>query len=440
MMTQKNNADNPWTPEDERGHTDRTLEWWSVIGFFTSKEDQKQWSMKVVLSEGYTTPKHNGSLCSIALLDKQTNRHYIYLLRHPDSQIQFRHDIFHVNHNESFLTGSYPSYTGHFRDPENDINIDFTLHAESLPHWVAQEATNGWLPMALGFFRYGFIPKNKLSGTIKIKDKILTIEGFGYFEHIWGDFSYRNPFAQGKNQIKTISTYATLLRWWLRNRKFHIPATIKFSTENNPLGYDWVWAILDNGWTIFYGNLLCWMMEGPAAGILILSKDGKTYTEFNNIHFLYNKIQNEKTFDFEYPTDLEISAINEKETLHLRFTMTTESREFISPFSKGKYWRAFVIRESPGIVSGYYRDNQEEIPLTGVCKIEPQRQVSIIGHNSLRIDLLKPPRGVGIFIEMDSHYLGKEMSAHLQLVPKPALRFCCKRIGDTKEKMHNKTN
>ena len=56
---------------------------------------------------------------------------------------------------------------------------------------------------------------------------------------------------------------------------------------------------------------------------------------------------------------------------------------------------------------GIIADNQDEIPLTGICKIEPQRQVSIIGHNSLRIDVLKPPRGVGISLEIDSHYLRK---------------------------------
>jgi hypothetical protein len=426
-MTQKNNTENPWTAEDERGHTDRTLEWWSVIGFFTSLEDQKQWSIKVVLSEGYTTPKHDGSLCSIALLDRQTNHHYIYLIRHPDTHMQFRRDIFEVHHDDSFLKGTYPSYTGHFRDPDNDIDIDFTLHAESLPHWVAQDATNGWLPMALGFFRYGFIPKNRLTGTIKMKDKILTFEGYGYFEHIWGDFSYRNPFTQWKSYKKTISTYFSLLQWWLRNRKFHIPTTIKLSTENNPLGYDWVWVMFDNGWTLFYGNFLGWMMEGPAPGILILSKDGKHYTEFNNIHFRYNKTQTARTFDFEYPTDLEITAKNQTETLHLRFTMTSESREFVSRFPKGRYWRGFVICEAPGKASGYYADNQGKIPLSGMCKIEPQRQVSVIGHNSLRIDILKPPRGVGIALEIDTHYLGKKMTAHLQLAPKPLLRFSCKK-------------
>lgn len=67
-MTQKNNVENPWTPEDERVHADRTLEWWSVIGFFTSQEDQKQWSMKLVLSEGYTTPKHNGSFLQLCII------------------------------------------------------------------------------------------------------------------------------------------------------------------------------------------------------------------------------------------------------------------------------------------------------------------------------------------------------------------------------------
>jgi hypothetical protein len=82
-----------------------------------------------------------------------------------------------------------------------------------------------------------------------------------------------------------------------------------------------------------------------------------------------------------------------------------------------------VICEAPGITKGYYRNDKEEIPLTGIGKIESQRQVSILGHNSLRIDILKPPKGVGISIEIDSHYMKKKITAQLQLIPKPILRF-----------------
>jgi len=64
-MTQKNNAENPWTAEDEKGHLSRTLEWWAVIGFFTTQENQKQWSIKATLSEGVVGKKKIDSLCNI---------------------------------------------------------------------------------------------------------------------------------------------------------------------------------------------------------------------------------------------------------------------------------------------------------------------------------------------------------------------------------------
>jgi hypothetical protein len=433
-MTQKNNTENSWTTETERGHLSSTLEWWAVIGFFTTQENQKQWSIKATLSKGGINKKQIDSLCNITLFDQEEKRHYVSYTRIQGYPLRARQDVFNVGLSDSFIKGSYPVYEAHFLDPDQDIEMDFIIHADSVPHWAAQEATNGWIPMGLGFFRYGFIPKTKVSGTIKIHRKLFTIKGTGYFEHVWGNFSYRTPLSSVKNHKKTISTYIRLLEWWLRNRKLRVPATIKFCTENNPLGYDWAWTVLNNGWTIFYGNSLFWMMEGPATGILILSKDGKIYTEFNNIDFRYNTTQTAKNYDFVYPSDFEITARNEKETLHLRFTMTQECREYVSRFPNRKYWLAFVICESPGITKGYYRDDKEEILLTGISKIESQRQVSILGHNSLRIDILKPPKGVGISIEVDSHFLEKKIFAQLRLIPKPILRFSCKRNKSVREK------
>jgi hypothetical protein len=114
--------------------------------------------------------------------------------------------------------------------------------------------------------------------------------------------------------------------------------------------------------------------------------------------------------------------------------MTQECREYVSRFPDRKYWLAFVICEAPGITKGYYHDDKEEIPLTGICKIESQRQVSILSHNSLRIDILKPPKGVGISIEIDSHYMEKKIFAQLRLIPKPIMRFSCKRNNSARQK------
>ena len=89
----------------------------------------------------------------------------------------------------------------YFSDPINEIELDLKYHTESLPYSVAQQITNGWLPWGLGYFRYGFIPKNEIKGTITINNQKLTIVGKGYFEHIWGEFSFFYLFPS-KRSIK----------------------------------------------------------------------------------------------------------------------------------------------------------------------------------------------------------------------------------------------
>ena len=396
---------NPWTAEDEGEHFPSVIEWWGAEAFFKSVEDNKRWSLKGSLTEWLTKEKKPGSNIIITLFDLGNNKHFSYYSRNDSAKLESAKDSFSVRYSNSFMKGSYPNYEMHFRDSKNNIGLDIRYHAESLPHWIAQEVTNGWLPMGLGFYRYGFIPKNHLSGTMKIKDKTFSIEGNGYFEHVWGDFSYTNPLLYVSELKKTISTYSKLIGWWIHNRKIRIPESIMLSTENNPLGYDWVWALLDNGWSLFYGNILFWIMKGPAAGTLILSKDGKTYTEFCNINFQYNKTRYAKNYDFYYPSELVITAQRKREKLYLRFEMTAESREFLLRFTGRKNFLGLVICEAPGIVEGYYFDGEKKIKLNGICKMEPQRQTSVIGHNSLKLDFLLPPKGVGIDTELNSHYL-----------------------------------
>ena len=209
-----------------------------------------------------------------------------------------------------------------------------------------------------------------------------------------------------------------------------------FSTENNPFGYDWAWALLDNGWTFYYGNIMFWIMKGPAAGTLILTKDGKKYEEFSNIYFQYNKTQQSKDYDFYYPTDFEITAKRGKEKLHLRFSSINGTREYITRFKGGRYWIGFAICESPGFVEGFYSDGEKKIELSGICKIEPQRQISVTGHNSLKIDILKPPEGVGISLDLNSHYLRKKIFSQIQLLPYPKLKFKLTKIDDSKIKIN----
>jgi hypothetical protein len=433
-----NNEDtNPWAPEDEREHFPSVMEWWCAITFFRTIEDNKKWSFKGSFTEWFEKPE-KGSILSTTLFDQDTGKYLVYGSRNGTDKLEAAKDRFYVKYDDSFMGGLYPNYEMYFNDKENKIKFNINYKAEALPHWIAQDVTGGWLPLGLGFYRYGFIPKCKVSGTMVMNDKTYHIEGKGYFEHVWGSIRYYNSLENLSELKKSLSIYSKLIGWWIHNHKIRIPKSIKFSTENNPLGYDWAWALLDNGWMIFYGNILFWISEGPIAGALILSKDGKTYTEFCNVHFKYNKTQYSKKYDFYYPTELEATATKGKEKLHLKFKMTSESREYLSRFSSGKYWLGFVICEEPGIVDGYYFDGEKEIKLSGICKIEPQRQASIIGHNSLKIDFVKPPEGVGISFDLDSHYFRKKIFTQIQLVPRPKIKIKFKRIDDSQ--INKKTN
>ena len=420
---------NLWTANDEKHHPNSIIEWWCPEAFFKTKKDNKRWSLNASFTDYIGTSKKPESLFKITLFDQDINKRYDYLkiLNKELSKETSNTNDFSIKFEESYVNGHYPNYKVYLKDPENDITLDLKFHAKANPYWVAKNITDGWLPWGLGFYRYGFIPKCGLTGTLNFKQKVLEIEGTGYYEHVWGDFSFKNPLTFLSEFKRTASIYTKLTGWWLHNHKIKIPNAISFSSENNPFGYDWAWAVLDNGWTIFYGNIMFWIMDGPAAGTLILSKDDKTYEEFCDIKFHYNKTKYVKDYDFYYPSEFTITATKGKEQLHLHFKMTSDCRKFINKFTGGKYWRAFIICEAPGSVEGYFFDGKKKTNLKGFCKIEPQRQISVLGHNSLKLDFLLPPDGLGISIDLDSHLLKKKIKSKAQLLPRPKIKFSFKK-------------
>jgi len=418
---------NPWKIEDEKAHTFSTQEWWCLESFFDSIEDKKKWCLRAYLWEWTENSKKNWSLFNFTLFDLTTKKHIKYNPRRA-TLLEKAKDRFDVRFEDSFIRGRYPIYEMYFKDKKNNLSLKINYQAEALPHWVAQEATKGWLPMGLGLFRYGFIPKGLTSGTIQTNNKSFSLRGKGYFEHVWGDFSFKKPLNISFSLKKIISIYAKLFGWWRYNNRIHIPKSIMLSTENNPFGNDWAWALFENGWTIFYGNILFWVMEGPATGILILSKDGKNYTEFGNIHFKYKKIRYAKDYDFVYPSKIELTAQKGKEKLFLCLEMTSKSREFVERYSGGKYWLGLVVCETPGKIEGYYSDGSKKVRLSGVCKMEPQRQISRLGHNTMKVDLILPPNGVGLYTELSSHFLKKKINVLIRLVPNPSFGFRSQRF------------
>jgi len=405
-----------WTSTDEQAHLNSELEWWCIESFFTTN-DTRNWCLKAVLSQSLdkSTGK-KASVINITLFDLEKQRIIPFCSRDLSNHLETKGKRF--SYQDSFIEGSYPDYRMHFKDGDHKIELSLSFHATAKPYWVAQEATKGWIPMGLGYYRYGFIPLGTISGNIKIQSDVYDITGRGYYEHVWGNFSYVTQNRRFRDLKKTFSLYSRLIQWFLHGRRITIPSSIIFATENSPFGNDWIWAVFENKWTLFYGNALFWMMRGPAFGSLILTKDGKYYTEFSEITFSYPKVCMAKHQDFVYPSEICLMAKKGNEQISLQCKMTTEPREWTNRIPKGKYWVSNTICEAPGVIEGFYNDGNETTNLRGICKIEPQRQVSILGHNSLTINILKPPNGVGFHLEIDSHFLRKNLAFEIRLTPR----------------------
>ncbi|KYK31981.1 MAG: hypothetical protein AYK22_00025 [Thermoplasmatales archaeon SG8-52-3] len=405
-----------------------TKEWWCAEGFFKTIENNKNFCFKSTIFQGIGRDKTLWTSYSISIFDLDNNKIYKYSSLKDKNKLDTEKEFFNIKYEKSYITGSYPNYKMYFFDLDNNINLNLKFHSNSLPYWVAQKITNGSLPWNLGYFEYGFIPKNKILGYIKINNNKFTLEGKGYFEHIWGNFSYISIFSSKVSLKKTISTYLKLILNWLRNQDLKIPNSITFSTNNRPPGYDWIWAVLDNEWSIFFGNMMFWIMDGIGTGILIFSKDGKNYTEFSNIQFKYKKMKYLKKYDFYYPIELQIIAKKENETLFLNIKNLSESSEDITEATIEKNLLGFLISEVPCKISGYYNDCKKKIILKGFSKIESHRLLKPIGYNSLKINFEKTKNKLGLLSSFDSHYFRKKIDIKFDIYPKFKFKINFKRI------------
>lgn len=428
-MDSKDLKQNIWTADDDKEHPESAMEWWAVEAFFKTDKTNKNFSFKADFTEWYINKtKGKGSLFKITLYDAVKDKTYFQDLRDESNRLKSVKDKFDIHFQESYIKGAYPNYEMYFYDKKNKIEVKLEYKAEAHPHWIAQEITNGWLPLGLGCYRYGFVPKGKITGTMKYEGKKYKIKGVGYFEHVWGEFTYHKIIENLKGIKKSIDVYIKLGSNWKKNININIPNKIVLSNDNNPFGYDWFWAVFENGWSMFYGNIMLWLMQGPVAGPLILTKDGINYEEFYKANFRYNKIKHAKKYDFFYPTELMLNAKKDNKRIHLKCKMTTDAREYMTKFPKGKYWIGLSICEAPGIIEGYFQDKKGKTKLKGICRIEPQRQVSFLGHNKFIITFLKPPKGVGITLDVHSHFLKKNLLINLQLSPRPKFKFKTKKF------------
>ena len=424
-MVKKKNT-NPWTPKDEGSHYPITREWWTYETIFKTKEDKKKYNLMLIMAYNLEIPS---CFFQYTLFNIDANK--CIIREDIDDDIKkFIHkkNKLELKYKENFVKGLYPNYTLHLENKEKEFNIDIEFDAKSFPHWIAQDITNGELPIGLNFYKYGYIPNCDIKGNFKLKNKKYDLEGFGYVEHVWGDWSYQRPFKKFSNLKKTFSTYLNLGKWWLSEHNPKIPDKLKFASENNIFGYDWAWGVFDNSWSFFYGNILFWLSEGPGFGVFSLTKDGKKYLEFSDFNFKYNKVTYVKEYDIYFATDFEIFGRLKDEKIHLRFFIDKKSHEYIDPFQKQGFYKAFILSEMPAKVEGEYKDKNGIVKLCGDCKMMPLRQPSVLGHNALSFEFIKPPKGVGIKIDFNSHYLKKRIKTNLLLSPKLSFNFNVKKL------------
>jgi len=417
---------NPWTPQDEGSHHPIMREWWTFENIFKTLEDKRKWNLMVIMSYNLEAPS---CFYQIVLFDL-TSKKCVFRKDIDDNVEKFEHkkNKLDLKYKKNTAKGLYPNYVLHFEEEKQSFHVDMKLESRSPPHWISQDITNGEIPIGLNFYKYGYIPNNKITGNMVFEGKKYSIEGKGYLEHVWGEWSYQNPFKKVSNVRKTLGVYTNLGKWWISQHKPKIPEKIAFTTENNMFGYDWAWGVFDNDWSIFYGNILFWLCKGPAFGYLSLTTDRGEYFDFSDISFNYNKNIYVKDYDIYFPSDFDISARLDDKKLDLKFYLDTNSYEYIDPFKKKGFYKAFILSEMPGKMIGTYKDSKQTIKLEGDCKMMPLREPSSLGHNRIEIDILKPPKGVGLGFDFNSHYLKKRIESKINFAPKPSFKFKLKKI------------
>ena len=210
-----------WIPQDEGAHYPVMKEWWTIETLFKNKEDNRKWNL--IASFSYKMEDFS-SFFQYVLFDINSKK----CVAHSDvsdtiEKLAYKKNRVDLKFGKSTVSGLYPNYHIHIEDGKQGLTADMEYKARSLPHWIAQSKTNGYLPIGLNYYRYGFLPNCDIEGVLNFKDNLHKINGKGYIEHAWGDWSYLNPFKKFSSLRKTFSIYTNLGKWWLSQHKPHIP-------------------------------------------------------------------------------------------------------------------------------------------------------------------------------------------------------------------------
>lgn len=354
-----------------------TREWWDIDAFINAG---KNYSITSSFEYEKETPAAN---LFLTIFDRDKNR-YFELGSYNDDIDKLKIKGDYIKYGKCWIKPSYPIYEAYFE--RKGVKLYIELKAESPLMRVASGITND-LPFGFGYYNYTFTSKCIAKGWIYIDGIKRNFTGIGYYEHVYGNWSYNSPL---KNfSFNSLKKYINLFKWWKNGMNLNFK-NITISS-NNPFGYDWSWGFFDNGWTIFFGNIPSWIENIPMGIIYIY--DGKKYMQFKLIKYEY---LNGEFFDEEFfPRKIKIFA-NGNGTLHLIFNMSYKPHIYEDNLSSF-YWKKLFLYECPGKIYGWL-NNSKKINLNGSGEIEIERQISIFGYNLLKIFFHFPyPFGIELY-------------------------------------------
>jgi len=418
-----------FTPEDQGDHFPCGCEWWTFeINLIL--ENGAHW--EILITYQYSTNASNRSeLTSFCLLLYCFNRDNGKMLDFSMADNKgrsnktipffFKKNVIDLQYKNCTMNGLYPNFTTYIQNDEKSFIVNLSLNATSLPHWVAQDASNGYFPWGLGWARYGFIPRLNASGTVHIEGATSNATGVGYFEHAWGNFTYgtsKKTLANLKEFIKSLKKTLPFVKWCFSERSQNTQQPWSHSTDNF-FGYEWIWATFDNGWSLHCGIFhLFEGMDGPVFGELSLTRDGETYWDSADLSIQYDRMQYLPEADARLPLDIEITAMKGSTTLHLILNTTTECYPGCCVYPRSMYSCGQGGLQSAGIMEGYWKDTDQNLSLHGNCSLASVREYLTIKYNSLVIAPLPPPQR-GFSADLISDRFGFELYVERQVLPYP---------------------
>ena len=275
-------------PNDEGSHQSKssfilTQEWWYFNVYFNKPDSElRNWSLMVSFNE-----MGNYDVFFLTLYD-DTNKSY------GGSKVLFSNAIqssgpgVNVQYNNSYAVGSYPIWHIYAKDGklnENNITVNITYTANSLPLWLAFNTGHNLRLSPGGHY---CIKNCEVTGQITINEISYTVHGVGYHEHSWFKFLSKQPKEMDKidMNIEQTSLQETIDSW------------------------DWFCCALDNGWDMFSGKFLQQSIFAKVMpGNLWVTPDGENITECTFFSYKFLETVESSVPSIKIPTKIRIRGI-----------------------------------------------------------------------------------------------------------------------------------